>query len=240
MKTVILAGGKGLRYSSDIPKSLAPIGDKPIIEHVMDIYANQGYNNFVLCLGYKKEKIIEHFDNDNIKHDYNITFVDTGENANTGRRIRLIEEYIPKDDKNFFCTYADGIANVNLLRLEAVHCWKKNVGTITVVRPYNQFGVVRLDNNDQIKSFEEKPRMSEYTNGGFFIFDKKIFDYIEDNDELEIQVFNRLVDQNKLGAYKHEGFWDTLNTPKDEIRLNGIYDDFIKSDRKPEWYIADI
>lgn len=235
MKTVILCGGKGTRYNIDKPKVLAMIGDKSILHHVIEIYSIQGFKDFVLAIGWKGNHIREYFNSIQSK-DYNITFVDTGENINTGERVKLIKDYIPEKDKTFFCTYGDGIANINLHRLNALHMNKRNVATITVVRPYNQFGIVKIDNNDQIRSFEEKPRMNEYTNGGFFVFDKEIFDLIENSDELEVQVFNRLVHKNSLGAFRHEGFWDTLNTPKDEIRLNDIYNKRIRDNNNMDWF----
>lgn len=236
MKTVILCGGKGMRYDSNRPKVLAMIGDKSILHHVMEIYSAQGFKDFILATGWKSNYISEYFESIESKLDYDVTFVDTGENTNTGGRIKLIQDYIPENDKCFFCTYADGIANVNLHRLNTIHMTKGNIATITVIRPYNQFGLVKIDKNDQIKSFEEKPRMNEYTNGGFFVFNKEIFDHIENNDELEIQVFNRLTYKNSLGAFKHEGFWDTLNTPKDETRLNDIYNKRTKNGKCADWF----
>lgn len=110
--------------------------------------------------------------------------------------------------------------------------------TITAVRPYHQFGIIKFDNNDDITGFEEKPKMNEYINGGFFIFDRQVFDYInnDNNEELEKQIFYRLLEKNNLGAYRHEGFWDTLNTQKDEIRLNELYNNSIKNNTELEWY----
>lgn len=237
MKTVILCGGKGMRYDTNRPKVLAMIGDKPILHHVMEIYSVQGFKDFILATGWKGHYINKYFDSLEPKPNYNITFVDTGENTNTGGRIKLIQDYIPENDKCFFCTYADGIANIDLNKLNIAHTSKENIATITVIRPYNQFGIVKIDNNDQIENFEEKPRMNEYTNGGFFVFNKEIFGYIENNDELEIQVFNRLVKRNSLGAFRHEGFWDTLNTPKDEIRLNDIYNKRTSNSNTVDWFI---
>ncbi len=239
MKTVILCGGKGTRYNIDKPKVLAIIGDKSILHHVMEIYSIQGFKDFILAIGWKGNCIKEYFEPMIEELDYNITFVDTGENTNTGGRIKLVQDYIPEKDKYFFCTYADGIANVDLNKLNATHIAKGNIATITIVRPYNQFGVVKIDEHDQIENFEEKPRMDKYTNGGFFIFNREIFDYVHNNDELEVQVFNRLVHKNNLGAFKHEGFWDTLNTPKDEIRLNDIYKERTKNNENVDWLNID-
>ncbi len=235
MKTIILCGGKGTRYNIDKPKVLAMIGNKSILHHVIDIYSTQGFKDFILAIGWKGGCIKEYFESTNLELDCNITFVDTGENTNTGGRVKLVRDYIPEKDKYFFCTYADGIANVDLNRLNTTHVSKGNIATITIIRPYNQFGVVKVDEYDQIKNFEEKPKMKEYTNGGFFVFNRDIFDYVENNDELEVQVFERLLHKNSLGAFRHEGFWDTLNTPKDEIRLNNIYNERTKSKENLDW-----
>lgn len=239
MKVVILAGGKGLRYNSDIPKALAMIGDKPIIYHIMDVYAIQGYNDFIIATGYKKELIEEYISNmKQIEPDYNIQCIDTGQESNTGKRIKLIEEYIPKEDKHFFCTYADGIGNINLNKLLIQHIDNNIMATITVVKPYSQFGIIKFNKFSKVIEFEEKPKMNEHINGGFFIFNKEIFDCIDlcKNEELEKEIFSKLIKKNELGVYKHNGFWETLNTTKDEIRLNVLYKKSIDSKTELEWY----
>ncbi len=243
MKTVILCGGKGVRYSSDKPKALALIGDKPIIHHLMDIYASQGHNDFILALGWKKEEIINYFMN--IKHDFSITFIDTGQNNNTAKRLKIIEEYVIKYNEdinikineNFFCNYCDGLANVNLNKLQIRHLTHKNIATLTAVRPINQFGVLVCDDNNKVIKLLEKPKMNEYINGGFFIFNKKIFNYINinKNQELEKDILSNMALSNELGAYKHDDFWETVNTPKDEIRLNNIYNKCIENNEILDW-----
>lgn len=234
MKVVILAGGKGNRYNSDIPKPLAPIGNSPIIHHVMNTYQSQGYNDFIIALGYKKEKIIDYFNN--IKHDFNITFVDTGEDSNTAHRIKMIEKLIPEEDDNFLCSYADGIANVDLELLIRQHEKLNSICTLTAVRPFHQYGILKIDFDGRIIQFIEKPRIKEYINGGFFIFKRSIFDHItQSNEDLEKQILPRLCYEGKLGAYKHEEYWDTINTVKDEIRINRIYDDFLADNKSPPW-----
>lgn len=236
MKVVILCGGKGTRYDIERPKALAMIGDKPIIQHVMEIYCIQGFNSFILATGWKGENIEDYFRSLDKKFD--IIFVDTGIDSNTGQRVKLIEDYIPKEDKNFFCTYSDGIANIDMYKLLARHTTYKNIITITAVRPYHQFGIIKFDDNDNILGFEEKPRMNEYINGGFFVFNKKIFDNINEknNEELEKHIFLRILSKHGLGTYKHEEFWDTLNTQKDEIRLNELYNYSINNNTKLDWY----
>lgn len=235
MKTVILAAGKGTRYDIDKPKPLAIIGNKAIIHHLMDIYAKQGYDEFILCLSWKKEEIIKHLTKS--CHNYDIIFVDTYEDSHTAKRIKLIEEYIPKEDKNFFCTYADGVANVDLTKLCARHITNKNIATLTAVRPYNQFGALTFNGNGNVIEFREKPKLKDYINGGFFIFERKIFDYIdiEKNQELEKDILTSLAKENQLGAYKHEGFWETLNSPKDEINLNNILTKCTRKGKQPIW-----
>ncbi len=235
MKVVILAGGKGTRYDSDKPKSLAMIGNKSIIHHLMDTYAKQGYDDFILCLGWKQEEIINHL----IKatHNCKIEFVDTGQLSHTAKRLKLIQDYIPKEDKDFFCTYADGLANIDLMKLCARHITNKNVATLCAVRPTNQFGTLLFNGNGNVIEFKEKPKLKDYINGGFFIFNKKIFDYIDldKNQELEKDILTKLAKENRLGSYKHEGFWETLNSPKDEINLNNILTKCTEKGKEPIW-----
>jgi glucose-1-phosphate cytidylyltransferase len=236
MKTVILAGGKGLRYNnSDVPKPLAKIGNKPIIQHVMDIYSNQGFNDFILCLGYKKEKIIDYFGS--INHNYNIISVDTGEESNTGERIRLIQDYIPIYEKDFFVTYSDGLACVDLNKLCQQHKNLNSIVTLTAVRPHSPFGIIDINFFGRVTKFNEKAKMRDYINAGFFVFEKNIFNHITNNNEdLEIDILPRLVYEGKLGAYKHNDWFDTLNSPKDEIRLNELYIHYMKTNMKLPWY----
>lgn len=238
MKTVILCGGKGTRYDVDKPKPLAIIGNKPIIHHLMDIYAKQGHNEFILCLGWRQDDIVSYFITH--KHDYSITFADTGQDSHTAKRLKLIENHIPKTDKNFFCTYADGLANIDLIKLEARHITNKNIATLTAVKPTNQFGTLEFGNNGNVIRFKEKPKMTEYINGGFFIFDRKIFNHINllFNQELEKDLLVNLAKLGKLGAYKHDSenaFWETLNTVKDEINLNNILSNCTKDGKSPSW-----
>ena len=235
MKVVILAGGKGTRYDVDKPKSLATIGRKPIIHHLMEIYSEQGYNDFILALGWRQEDIINYFLKK--EHSFNITFVDTKIESNTGKRLKLVEKYIPDEDENFLCNYSDGLANVDLMKLESRHIVHRNIATLTAIKPRNQFGILIFDKNDNVIKFIEKPKMNQYINGGFFIFNKKIFNYIDNskNQELEKDILSSLAEENKLGAYKHESFWKTLNTPKDEIELNIIYNKCIGQNKEPIW-----
>lgn len=235
MKVVILAGGKGVRYNTDKPKALAMVGDKPIILHLMNLYSCQGYKNFIVAVGWKQEEIIKYMKI--INTTYSIEFVDTGQHNNTAKRLKIIEKYIPSTDENFFCTYSDGLSNVNLSELQKKHSTYNNIATLTAVRPINQFGTLCFDDHNNIIEFKEKPKMTEYINGGFFIFNKKIFDYINinKNQELEKDILTYLAIKNKLGSYKHEGFWETINTPKDESRLNELYKKRINNNELLDW-----
>ena len=235
MKTIILAGGKGVRYDADKPKALAMIGNKPIIHHLLDIYSTQGYNDFIIVLGWKQESIIEYLSS--ISNNYNITLVDTGQESHTAKRLKLIEHYIPKEDENFFCTYVDGLANIDLNRLQVRHMTHKKIATLTSVKPTNQFGVLVFDECENIVRFQEKPKMLQWINGGFFIFNKKILNYIDlnKNEELEKDILTKLASNGELGSYKHEGFWETLNTPKDEIVLNELYRKRTLYNNKLDW-----
>lgn len=234
MKTIILAGGKGLRYNSKTPKPLATIGNKSILEHVMDIYINQGFNEFLVAVGYNKDIIIDYFNNMKNSKMQDIQFIDTGENTDTAQRIKLLEKHI--NDDNFFCTYSDGLMNVNLHTLKHVHMKSNAVATITVVRHTSDYGMVRIRPDGKIIDFIEKPVLPYWINGGFFIFKKDIFDHILKNDDnLERQIFPRLTHEDKLFAYLHYGYFDTLNTAKDEQRLNDMYDS--KDNKTLPWLI---
>lgn len=227
MKTVILCGGFGTRireWTEEIPKPLVEVGGKPILWHVMQIYAQFGYTDFVLCLGYLGEKIPAYFAK-NPEPDWNIEFVDTGENTETGGRIKLIQQYV--DDHSFFATYGDGLANIDLQALLAFH-QKQNqqpdqpqaVATLTAVNPYSQFGLLELGEGDKIKAFKEKPRLDKWINGGFFVFEPAIFDYLDENSVLERTPFETLAAAGKISAYKHHGFWKCMDTFKDAVELD--------------------
>jgi len=222
MQAVILCGGKGTRlreYTENIPKPLVEIGGKPILWHILKIYASFGFKEFILCLGYKGEAIKEYFKG---KTEWNIIFADTGIDTNTGGRIKRIEKYI--DGDIFFATYSDGLANINLTDLLAFHKNKKNVVTITAVNPLSQFGILEIDDECNIINFKEKPLLNQWINGGFFVFNRQIFDYIGDNDILEKMPFERLAQERKISSYKFNGFWMCMDTYKDTQILNEMWD----------------
>lgn len=187
----------------ELPKSLFPIGEKPILWHVMNIYAYCGFKDFIFCLGYQGGKIKEFCSK--IKN-WDIKCVGTGLDTNTGGRIKKIEGYIKEDC--FLATYGDGLADINIKKLIEFHYSHKNMATITAVKPYSPFGIVGIDTHtNSATHFEEKPILDHWINGGFFVFNKGVFRYMQDNDILEKDTFERLVKDKNLNAYKHEGFW---------------------------------
>ncbi len=220
LKTVILCGGRGRRMGfEDIPKPLFKIGDKPILWHIMKSYENFGFRDFILLLGYEKEKIIKYFKN---YKGWRIKFVDTGLNTNTGGRIKRIEKLIQED--SFFATYGDGLSDVDLSRLLAFHRQHNKTATLTSVRPYSQFGIMGIDSHtNMVTHFEEKPILDHWVNGGFFVFNREVFEYMQNDDVLESDTFSRLVRAKKLSAYKHYGFWECMDTYKDNLKLNQLW-----------------
>ncbi len=223
MKTIILCGGMGTRLrelTQSIPKPLVEIGGKPILWHIMKIYSHYGFNDFILCLGYKGELIREYF-KDNKEIQWNIIFEDTGINTNTGGRIKKIEHRI--HEEMFFATYGDGLASINLNELIDFHKSKNTTATITCVNPLSQFGIVEIDEQEKITRFKEKPPLSQWINGGFFVFNKDIFKYLTENDVLEKAPFEKLAVEKEISAYKFKGFWSCMDTYKDTQTLNELW-----------------
>ncbi len=244
MKVVILCGGKGLRLISkteNIPKPLIEIGDKPILWHIMKIYSHYGFKDFVLCLGYKGDKIKDYFmrhdswedvdftinltDRDKIKlhekveqEDWNITFADTGIETNTGGRVKRIAKYI--DDEEFLLTYGDGVSDININELYDYHKKHGKIMTMTCVMPQNPFGIIEISDDNLVRLFLEKPRANFWINGGFFVCNRKIFDYLEENAILEVETIPRLIRENELVAYRYDKFWQCMDTLKHVQFLN--------------------
>lgn len=222
MKTVILCGGKGTRMGKDLqglPKALMPIGDKPIIWHIMKYYSYFGFDDFVLCLGYKGKDIVRFFQKNK---EFKIKFVDTGPETNTGERIKRVEKFINSDI--FFATYGDGFSNINLNSLLKFHTEHKKIATLTAVKPHSSFGIVGINSHSNIIThFEEKPILDHWINGGFFVFNKEVFRYLKESDVLEKDTFERLVKIHQAVAYKHQGFWECMDTYKDNLRLNELW-----------------
>lgn len=225
MKVVILCGGKGTRlreYTEEIPKPLIEIGRKPILWHIMKIYSYWGYRDFILCLGYKGRLIEEYFKNNELDEKWSIELVDTGEDTSKGQRIRMIKKLILDD--NFFVAYGDDVSDVNINKLFEFHKEKGKIATLTTVNLISQFGILKLNNNDEIVVFKEKPRLDHWINGGFFVFRKEIFDYIKEGYDLEEDTFRELAKINQICAFKHSGFWQCMNTLKDTIELNEAWE----------------
>ena len=245
MKTVLLAGGLGTRLSEETelkPKPMVEIGGRPILWRIMQIFATQGVRDFVLCLGYKGEvirrffleyeamnadvtvelgtkKIVVH--SSVPESDWRVTLVETGEHAMTGARLARVRRYV--DGHPFFLTYGDGLSSVDLSRLVAHHRTQRRIATVTAVHPWSaRFGEMHLE-GDRVAAFREKPpETTTYINGGFFVFEPGVFDYVSTDDSciLERQPLENLAAAGQLTAYRHEGFWACMDTYRDWQALN--------------------
>lgn len=256
MKIVILAGGLGSRLSEEtnvLPKPMLEIGGKPIIWHIMKIYSYYGYNDFVICCGYKGYVIKEYFANFflhqtdvtidlannkmEIHHSnsekWKVTLVDTGIDTMTGGRIKKVQKYV--GDERFMLTYGDGVANVNINELVEFHLKQKKSATVTIVQPAGRFGAVEFDNDNFVKSFQEKPQGDNiWINGGFFVLEPNVFDYIKEGDKTiwERTPLENLTKDNELSAFQHNGFWRPMDTQRDKNELQELW---IKN--QAEWKI---
>jgi glucose-1-phosphate cytidylyltransferase len=220
----ILCGGRGTRlqeHTSEIPKPLVEIGGHPILWHVMEIYACQGFRRFVLCLGYKGEMIEEFVAASDWPDETEIVCLPTGLETQTGGRIKRAAEHLP--DETFHVTYADGVADIDLARLHAQHEGESALATMTVVRPELPFGVTEISGDGRIYGFREKPRSEFWINGGFFCFEPGVLDYLEDDSVLERDPLERLAADGQLCAFRHDGFWDCMDTYKDALFLNDLW-----------------
>jgi glucose-1-phosphate cytidylyltransferase len=221
---VILCGGRGTRLqerTQAIPKPLVEIGGRPILWHVMEIYACQGFRRFILCLGYKGELIERFVDDVGWPAGTEVICPQTGLDTQTGGRVKRVAEYLA--DETFCTTYADGVADIDLARLCSHHAGHGALATVTVVRPELPFGVAEIAADGRIRGFREKPRSKDWINGGFFCFEPEVLDYLEDNSVLEREPMERLVADGELVAFRHEGFWDCLDTYKDALMLNNLW-----------------
>lgn len=215
MQCVILAGGKGERmrpYTEKMPKPMFLIGEKPVLWHIMKYYSCFGVTHFTLCLGYKGDKIQEYFENNN-EENWKIDFVNTGIETNKGGRLLAVKDYIKTDD--FYLAYGDDLSNVNIKELTNFHKEKKTIVTLTATPLKSNFGVIELDKNNLVTDFKEKPRLDHWINGGFFVINKKIFNHLKDGMDLETDTFKELALKNQISAFKHDGFWNAMNTHKD-------------------------
>jgi glucose-1-phosphate cytidylyltransferase len=247
MKAVILAGGLGTRLSEETsikPKPMVEIGGKPILWHIMKIYSAHGINDFIICLGYKGYVIKEYFahyflhmsdvtldmKNDKMEvHQNNaepwrVTLVDTGDKSMTGARLRRVSNHL--EDEDFCFTYGDGVGDINITELISFHQQQGKLATLTATQPPGRFGSLDLDGN-LITSFQEKPHGDgAWINGGFFVLSPKVIDYIENDDSAiwEKAPMENLAKDNQLTAYKHQGFWQSMDTQRDKFLLEKLWD----------------
>ena len=245
MKVVILAGGLGSRLAEESaarPKPMVEIGGRPILWHIMKIYSVHGFNEFVVCLGYKGYMIKEYFANyglhmsdftvdiaankiqvhQSFAEPWKVTLVDTGEATLTGGRIKRVREYL--DDEDFCLTYGDGVADIDLPGLISFHKKQGRLATLTAVQPPGRFGSIRLE-EDNVCEFLEKPLGDGgWINGGFFVLSPKVIDYIEgDQTSWEANPLRRLTEQGQVSAYKHRGFWLPMDTLRDKNQLESLW-----------------
>lgn len=242
---VILAGGLGTRLREETefrPKPMVEIGGKPIIWHIMKYYSSWGINEFIICTGYKGEVIKDYFLNyranqsditvqlggksDLLIHhaaeeDWKVTIVDTGSLTPTGGRLSKIADHIRTD--NFFCTYGDGVANVDISKVYDLHFSNSSIATLTAVKPMSRFGVLDIGSDGKVIKFKEKPRMDTWINGGYFVFSKEIFSYLNHNSTLEQEPLSEISRMGRLSAFQHEGFWQPMDTLREAELLNATW-----------------
>jgi glucose-1-phosphate cytidylyltransferase len=252
MKVVLLAGGLGTRLREETevkPKPMVEVGGHPILWHIMKRYSHFGHSDFIICAGYKSEVIKNWFANFRILNSdftvafndkVNITFhselaeigwtatiADTGQETMTGGRIKKIQKYV--GNETFMCTYGDGLADIDFDALLSFHKSHGRIATLTTVKPVSRFGVLDIDVSNQVNAFREKPQAEGFINGGFFIFDSRIFDYLEEDSILEQEPLKRLAEEGQLMAFHHEGFWQPMDTFRELTILNELW----KSDAAP-------
>ncbi len=221
---VILCGGRGTRlqeHTREIPKPLVEIGGRPILWHVIQIYAVQGFRRFVLCTGYRGEQIEEFAAAASWPDGVTVETVDTGGQTPTGGRLARVRDRL--DGGTFCATYADGVADIDLAALVSEHLDAGLLASITVVRPTLQFGVAELDDSGRVRGFREKPRSEHWVNGGFFCFEPGVLDLLDEASVLERRPFERLAADGQLRAYRHTGFWDCMDTYKDQTLLEDLW-----------------
>ena len=247
MKAVILAGGMGTRLREETefrPKPMVEIGGRPILWHIMKMLSSQGINDFVICLGYKGDYIKDYFMNyeartnditvklgENeglVQHsefpteNWSVTLANTGAATMTGGRINKIKKYVVGE--RFLCTYGDGVANIDLRALVNFHTEHGKIATVTSVRPTNRFGTMQIDEDNAVTEFAEKPVAEKRINGGYFIFEPEIFDYLNDESVLEKEPLEGLSISGELKAYMHDGFWKPMDSYRETIELNELWD----------------
>jgi glucose-1-phosphate cytidylyltransferase len=247
MKVVILCGGLGTRLREETefrPKPMVPVGERPILWHIMKIYAHYGFKEFILCLGYKGDVIKEFFrnyhwntsdvtlqlgarpqikyHNQHDEEDWSVTLIDTGQNTQTGGRLKRVMPYI--DGDTFLLTYGDGLTNSNIADTVAFHKKSGKIVTLTAVRPASRFGDLAIQ-GDRVLEFNEKAtRQANFINGGFFVMDKRIEDYLTDDScVLEQGALNRLAKAGQIAAFEHDGFWQCMDTYREQQLLTEMW-----------------
>ena len=224
MKAVILAGGYGTRISEEShlkPKPMIEIGGKPILWHIMKIYSIHNINEFVICCGYKGDIIKEYFSRSDFT-PWNVELIDTGLDTMTGGRLKRIQNHL---DDTFCLTYGDGVSDVNIDNLISFHRREKSLATLTAVHPPERFGVLELSGTNVIEFHEKHRGEHSWINGGFFVFEPEIFDYLLDGDStiLERNPLETLAKEQKLTAFKHNGFWHPMDTLRDKKHLENLW-----------------
>lgn len=246
MKVVIFAGGYGTRLMEEttlIPKPMVQIGGRPILWHIMKIYAFQGFTEFIICCGYKGYQIKEYFMNYEIlnsdfiiengkiellkrnQDEFKVTLVDTGLETNTAGRLKKIRKYI---DDTFMLTYGDGVSNIDLLSLIQFHKKTKKIATLTAVKDRSRYGELLINDFDIVDKFEEKPEgYNKYINGGFFVLEPEIFRYLEgdvENTQWEKGPLANIANDNQLAAYRHLDFWKSMDSLRDKNELEDLWE----------------
>ncbi|MFA5099678.1 MAG: glucose-1-phosphate cytidylyltransferase [Candidatus Omnitrophota bacterium] len=246
MKVVILAGGIGSRLSEETdlkPKPMVEIGEKPILWHIMKVFSSFGYNDFIICLGYKGYLIKEYFANyflhstdvtiDLSKNKisvlgskaepWKVTLIDTGLSTMTGGRIKRIQKYV--GGQRFMLTYGDGLGDIDITKLIGFHKKKAGYATITAVQPPSRFGALDIDSGHAVRSFKEKPKGDGlWVNGGFFVLEPEVFKYIKDDNSVwEREPLEKLSREGKMNAYRHAGFWKSMDTLRDRRELENLW-----------------
>jgi len=247
MKVVILCGGQGTRLREETeyrPKPLVEVGGRPVLWHIMKLFASHGLNDFVLCLGYRGSMIKEYFlnyeamNNDftinlGARHEiayhgahgeqgFRVTLADTGLDSMTGGRVRRIKRYV--DNENFIVTYGDGLSNVDIGALLKYHSSHGKLATVTAVRPTSRYGILDMDASGAVARFAEKPQVDGWVNAGFFVFSPKIFDLLHGDDTvLEREPLERLAAEGQLVAYRHPGFFFAMDTYREYLYLNDLW-----------------
>lgn len=247
MPVVLLAGGMGTRLREETefrPKPMVEIGGRPILWHIMKYFSSFGFNDFIICLGYKGDSIRDYFLNYHTRNitlslnlgshsptnfldthnedSWQVTLVDTGKDAPTGERLMKVRDYV--GERTFLCTYGDGLANIDLNALVSFHRAHSGIATLSAVHPTSRFGVVDILGDGQIQEFHEKPIVDDWINGGYFVLEPSVFDYLSIGEPLEEKPLRSLASSGNLFAHRHEGFWQPMDTYREYLELNAIWD----------------